>query len=208
MDLKETVNLPKTSFPMRAALSEREPVQVRAWLEGKVYEKLVAQNEGRERFILHDGPPYANGSLHLGHFLNKVLKDMVVKAQLMLGRLSQYVPGWDCHGLPTELQVDKQLGSKKRQMSASDFRRACRKFAEEQVVLQRGGFQRLGVFRLWAKPDLTMSYDYEAQTVRQLASIVRKGAVYRRKRPVHWCIRDVTGLAEAEAEYHDEASAS
>src|SRR5256885_3548151 len=192
MDLKETVNLPKTACPRRAALAEREPVQVRAWLEGKVYEKLVAQNEGRERFILHDGPPYANGSLHLGHFLNKVLKDMVVKAQLMLGRLSQYVPGWDCHGLPIELQVDKQLGSKKRQMSASDFRRACRQFAEEQVVLQRDGFQRLGVFGLWDKPYLTMSYDYEAQTGRELASIAEKSALYRRKRPVPRCIPRVT----------------
>src|SRR5436305_14786228 len=110
VDLKETVNLPKTDFPMRASLAEREPVQVRNWLEGKVYERLVAQNEGRERFILHDGPPYANGTLHAGHFLNKVLKDIIVKAQLMAGRLSSYVPGWDCHGLPIELQVDKQLG--------------------------------------------------------------------------------------------------
>jgi isoleucyl-tRNA synthetase len=208
MELKETVNLPKTAFPMRAALAEREPIQVRAWLESKVYEKLVAQNEGHERFILHDGPPYANGTLHLGHFLNKVLKDMVVKAQLMLGRLSEYVPGWDCHGLPIEQQVDKQLGPKKREMSASDFRRACRKFAEEQVVLQRDGFQRLGVFGLWDKPYLTMSYDYEAQTVRELASIAAKGALYRRKRPVHWCIRDVTALAEAEVEYHEKTSPS
>jgi len=208
MDLKNTVNLPKTTFPMRAALSEREPVQVRAWLEAKVYEKLIEQNEGGERFILHDGPPYANGSLHLGHFLNKILKDMVVKAQLMSGRLSEYVPGWDCHGLPIELQVDKQLGPKKRQMTASDFRRACRKFAEEQVVLQREGFQRLGVFGRWDKPYLTMSYDYEAQTVRELASIVRKGALYRRKRPVHWCIRDVTALAEAEVEYQEKTSPS
>src|SRR5207248_4352276 len=132
VDLKETVNLPKTGFPMRAALAEREPIQVRAWLTGKVYEKLVAQNEGRERFVLHDGPPYANGSLHLGHFLNKVLKDVIVKRASMSGKLADYVPGWDCHGLPIERQVDKQLGPKKREMSASDFRRACRRFAEEQ----------------------------------------------------------------------------
>src|SRR5438067_11912244 len=154
---------------MRAALAEREPVQVRAWLEAKVYEQLVAQNEGRERFILHDGPPYANGSLHLGHFLNKVLKDVVVKRAAMSGKLADFVPGWDCHGLPIELQVDKQLGSKKREMSASDFRRACRRFAEEQVEIQRREFQRLGVLARGDAPYLTMQYAYEAEIVRQLA---------------------------------------
>src|SRR6267143_1570307 len=145
MDLKDTVNLPRTGFPMRAQLAEREPAQVKAWQEGKVYEQILRHNAGREKFVFHDGPPYANGSIHLGHFLNKVLKDIVVKHASMSGKLSDFVPGWDCHGLPIELQVDKQLGPRKREMSASDFRRACRKFAEEQVEVQRGGFLRLGI---------------------------------------------------------------
>ena len=208
MDLKDTVNLPKTAFPMRAQLAEREPAQVKAWLEGKVYEQILRKNAGRELFVLHDGPPYANGSLHLGHFLNKVLKDVIVKRASMSGKLADYVPGWDCHGLPIERQVDKQLGPKKREMSASDFRRACRRFAEEQVEIQRREFQRLGVFGRWDNPYLTMQYEYEADTVRQLAIIARKGALYRRKRPVHWCIVDVTALAEAEVEYAERTSPS
>ncbi len=208
MDLKDTVNLPKTAFPMRAQLAEREPAQVKAWLESKVYEELLGKNAGREKFLLHDGPPYANGSIHAGHFLNKILKDIVVKHAGMSGRLSDFVPGWDCHGLPIELQVDKQLGAKKRSMGASDFRRACRRFAEEQVEVQRREFQRLGVLGRWDDPYLTMQYGYEAEIVRQLAAIARKGALYRRKRPVHWCPRDVTALAEAEVEHAEKTSPS
>src|SRR2546430_16620313 len=145
MDLKDTVNLPKTAFPMRGQLAEREPLQVKAWLEGKVYEQILRKNAGREKFVFHDGPPYANGSIHLGHFLNKVLKDIVVKHASLSGRLADFVPGWDCPGPPIGLQGDKQLGPKNRDMSASAFRRACRKSAEAQVEGQRGGFQRLGV---------------------------------------------------------------
>ena len=208
MDLKDTVNLPRTAFPMRAQLAEREPAQVKAWIEGKVYEQILRRNAGREKFVFHDGPPYANGPIHLGHFLNKILKDIVVKHASMSGKLSDFVPGWDCHGLPIELQVDKQLGTRKRDMSASDFRRACRKFAEEQVEVQRGGFQRLGVLARWDEPYLTMDYAYEAEIVRQLAGIARKGALYRRKRPVHWCPRDRTALAEAEVEYAEKTSPS
>src|SRR5438093_1130912 len=170
MDLKDTVNLPRTAFPMRAQLAEREPAQVKAWLEGKVYEQILRRNAGHERFVFHDGPPYANGSIHLGHFLNKILKDIVVKHASMSGKLSDFVPGWDCHGLPIELQVDKQLGAKKQHMSASEFRRACRKFAEEQVEVQRREFQRLGVLARWDDPYLTMQYSYEAEIVRQLAA--------------------------------------
>ena len=208
MDLKDTVNLPRTGFPMRAQLAEREPAQVKAWQEGKVYEQILRKNAGREKFVFHDGPPYANGPIHLGHFLNKVLKDIVVKHASMSGKLADFVPGWDCHGLPIELQVDKQLGPKKRDMSASDFRRACRKFAEEQVEVQRGGFLRLGILARWDDPYLTMDYRYEAEIVRQLAAIARKGALYRRKRPVHWCPRDRTALAEAEVEYAERTSPS
>ncbi len=208
MDLKDTVNLPRTAFPMRAQLAEREPAQVKAWIEGKVYEQILRRNAGREKFVFHDGPPYANGSIHLGHFLNKILKDIVVKHASMSGRLSDFVPGWDCHGLPIELQVDKQLGAKKRDMSASDFRRACRKFAEQQVDVQRREFQRLGILARWDDPYLTMQYTYEAEIVRQLAAIARKGALYRRKRPVHWCPRDRTALAEAEVEYAEKTSPS
>src|SRR5438128_4621249 len=208
MDLKDTVNLPRTGFPMRAQLAEREPAQVKAWQDGKVYEQILRKNAGREKFVFHDGPPYANGPIHLGHFLNKVLKDIVVKHASMSGRLADFVPGWDCHGLPIELQVDKQLGPKKRDMSASDFRRACRKFAEEQVEVQRGGFLRLGILARWDDPYLTMDYRYEAEIVRQLAAIARKGALYRRKRPVHWCPRDRTALAEAEVEYSERTSPS
>ena len=208
MDLKDTVNLPKTAFPMRAQLAEREPGQVKAWLDGKVYEEMLRLHAGHEKFVLHDGPPYANGPLHPGHFLNKILKDIVVKRAAMSGKLADFVPGWGCHGLPIEREVDKQLGAKKREMSASDFRRACRRYAEEQIEIQRRGFQRLGVFGRWDDPYLTMAYGYEAEIVRQLAAITRKGALYRRKRPVHWCIRDVTALAEAEVEYADKTSPS
>jgi isoleucyl-tRNA synthetase len=208
MDFKDTVNLPKTAFPMRASLAEREPQQIQAWQEAKTYEALLQKNAGAEKFVLHDGPPYANGSIHSGHFLNKTLKDVVVKFQAMSGRLSDFVPGWDCHGLPIELQVDKKLGSKKREMTAGQFRRACRKYAEEQIDVQRREFQRLGIFARWDQPYLTMSYDYEAQIVRELAEFVRRGALYRRKRPVHWCARDATALAEAEVEYAEKTSPS
>ncbi|GAC1342446.1 MAG: isoleucine--tRNA ligase [Myxococcales bacterium] len=208
MDIKDTLNLPKTAFPMRAALAEREPLQLKAWQEAKTYEAVLAHNAAGEKFVFHDGPPYANGSIHQGHFLNKILKDMVVKFQNQSGRLSDFVPGWDCHGLPIELQVDKQLGSKKRELTAGQFRRACRKYAEEQVEVQKREFQRLGVFARWDAPYLTMAFGYEAQIVRELAGLARRGALYRRKRPVHWCPRDGTALAEAEVEYADKTSPS
>src|SRR4051812_9375366 len=208
MDPKSTVHLPKTDFPMRAALSEREPAQVKAWEDDKVYEELLRKNASAERFIFHDGPPYANGPIHQGHFLNKILKDLVVKYRLMSGRLTDFVPGWDCHGLPIERQVDKQLGAKKREMSVGEFRRACRKYAEEQIDLQRKDFKRLGIFASWEHPYKTMDFRYEADIVRELAQFARRGALYRRKRPVHWCFTDVTALAEAEVEYADKNSPS
>src|SRR5438477_5987080 len=208
MDYRDTVHLPKTDFPMRAALSEREPAQVKAWEDEGVYEKLLEKNGKAEKFVFHDGPPYANGPIHQGHFLNKILKDLVVKYHLMAGRLTDFVPGWDCHGLPIERQVDKQLGAKKRELSVGQFRRACRKYAEEQIELQRKDFKRLGIFARWDRPYLTMDFRYEADIVRELASFTRRGALYRRKRPVHWCPVDVTALAEAEVEYADKTSPS
>ena len=208
MDHRDTVHLPKTDFPMRAQLAEREPAQIKAWTESGLYEQIQAKNAAATKFVLHDGPPYANGSLHPGHFLNKILKDMVVKFHSMSGQLADFVPGWDCHGLPIERMVDKQLGAKKRELTLGQFRRACRKYAEEQVDVQRREFQRLGVFARWDQPYLTMAFGYEARIVRELATIASKGALYRRKRPVHWCFSDATALAEAEVEYAEKASPS
>jgi len=210
MDYRDTVHLPRTDFPMRAALAEREPAQVEAWEHSRLYQRLIEANEqaGRPLFVFHDGPPYANGSIHQGHFLNKILKDIVCKAQLGSGHVVCVIPGWDCHGLPIEMQVDKQLGSKKREMSPADFRRACRAYAQTQLEVQRREFKRLGIFMRWDDPYTTMSFDYEAQTVRELAKIARAGALYRRKRPVHWCPRDATALAEAEVEYEQRQSPS
>ncbi len=208
MDLKDTVHLPKTAFPMRASLAENEPKQLAAWEAQSLYRAILEKNAAGTRYVMHDGPPYANGDIHLGHVLNKVLKDLVVKYQSMAGKLADFVPGWDCHGLPIELMVDKQLGNKKREMTAGAFRKACRAYAEQQVERQRAGFKRLGIFARWDEPYLTMSYAYEAQTVRELARIARRGALYRRKRPVHWCPKDSTALAEAEVEYEDKTSPS
>src|SRR5256886_8805958 len=208
MDYRDTVHLPKTDFPMRAALSEREPEQVKAWEDEGDYEKLLEKNGKAEKFVVHDGPPYANGAIHQGHFLNKILKDLVVKYHLMTGRLTDFVPGWDCHGLPIERQVDKQLGAKKRELSVGQFRRACRKYAGEQIELQRKDFKRLGILARWDHPYKTMEFRYEADIVPELAKIVRRGALYRRKRPVHWRFTDVTALAEAEVEYAERTSPS
>ena len=209
MDYRDTVHLPRTDFPMRASLAEREPKQVLAWQESHLYEQILRANEASgRRFVLHDGPPYANGSIHQGHYLNKILKDIVGKFQNMSGKVCDVVPGWDCHGLPIELQVDKQLGPKKRELTGSQFRKACRAYAETQLDVQRREFQRLGVFMRWDEPYTTMAYAYEAQTVRELAKLTHAGLLYRRKRPVHWCARDATALAEAEVEYENHKSPS
>ena len=201
MDYRDTVHLPKTGFPMRAALSGAR-ARAGEGLGGRQdYQQLLLKNASSKKFVFHDGPPYANGAIHQGHFLNKILKDLVVKYHLMAGHLTDFVPGWDCHGLPIERQVDKLLGPKKRELSIGQFRRACRKYAEEQIDLQREDFKRLGIFARWDHPYETMDFRYEADIVRQLATLARRGALYRRKRPVHWCFHDVTALAEAEVEY-------
>ena len=209
-DYKATTRLPTTPFPMKANLAQREPEQLQRWEEGQIYQRLIdaAHAAHGKPFVLHDGPPYANGHLHEGHFLNKILKDIVVKTALMSGRPAEYIPGWDCHGLPIELAVDKELGSKKRELDKVEIRRACRAHAAKFIDIQREEFKRLGIFARWAAPYSTMDYAYEAQTVRELARVVRTGSVYRGKKPVFWCWNDRTALAEAEIEYQDDSSPS
>ena len=206
-DLKSTLNLPQTDFPMKANLPQAEPQRLQIWKAGDLYGKVRESRKGAPRFILHDGPPYANGHIHLGTALNKILKDVVVRSRTLAGFDAPYVPGWDCHGLPIELQVDKNLGPKKRDLSAVEFRRACRAYAEKFVAIQRADFERLGVMGEWDTPYLTMSPQYQATIVRQLATFSEKGLVYKAKKSVHWCISCQTALAEAEVEY-DENHAS
>ena len=205
---KDSVNLPRTGFPMKANLQTAEPEWLARWQEMGLYEQIRKSRVGRPKFVLHDGPPYANGHIHIGHALNKILKDFVVRSRTMAGYDAPYVPGWDCHGLPIELKVDRELGPKKRDMSIADFRLACRRYAAEYVDIQRAEFERLGVMGLWSKPYLTMNYEYQAAIVRALGRFVEQGMVYKGKKPVHWCIHCRTALAEAEVEYEDHASPS
>ncbi|MGV8050820.1 MAG: isoleucine--tRNA ligase [Anaerolineaceae bacterium] len=208
MDYKDTLNLPRTSFPMKANLAKREPEILARWEEMRLYEKLREQSKGRTQYILHDGPPYANGHIHLGTALNKILKDMIVKSRQMSGFDAAYVPGWDCHGLPIEHHVDKELGKKKLTMSKVEIRRECRKYAESFIDIQREEFKRLGVLGEWDNPYLTMSYDYEATIARELARFFAEGSVIRSKKPIYWCASCRTALAEAEVEYGDHTSPS
>ncbi len=207
-DYKDTLNLPTTDFPMKANLSQREPEMLKAWDEKRVYQKIQEKNKTKPSYILHDGPPYANGHIHMGHALNKILKDIIVKYKTMKGFYAPYVPGWDCHGLPIELQVDKNLGDKKDKVDIIEKRRLCKEYAAEFVGIQRDEFKRLGVFGDWEKPYLTMTFGYEAAIVREFNSFVRDKYVERRKKPVHWCPSCVTALAEAEVEYADKESPS
>jgi isoleucyl-tRNA synthetase len=211
VDYKDTVHLPRTEFPMKANLPQREPELLQAWEQEQVFEKLVARaaaRPGARKYVLHDGPPYANGDIHIGHALNKILKDLIVKYHAMLGEVADYVPGWDCHGLPIELKVDHELGAKKREMSRADIILACRRYALKWIDRQREGFKRLGVFGRWDTPYLTMAHGFEGDIVRTLAVAAEKGFLYRGKKPVYWCITDRTALAEAEVEYADHTSPS
>jgi isoleucyl-tRNA synthetase len=209
MDYKDTLNLPKTNFSMRANLPQNEPKQVEKWDREQTYFKVLAANHGGTRFILHDGPPYANGNIHIGHALNKILKDIIVKYKSMTGHSSPYVPGWDCHGLPIELQVEKNIGrAKKLALSKVEIRRLCKEYAEQYISIQRDEFKRLGVLGDWEKPYRTLDPSYEAQEIRELGRIVASGALYRKKKPVYWCASCVTALAEAEVEYEDHTSSS
>ena len=208
MDYKETLNLPETDFPMRANLPKREPEILANWQQIGLNEQLEKAHQGKQSFILHDGPPYANGHIHMGHALNKILKDIIVKSKRMQGYYTPYVPGWDCHGLPIELMVDKKLGKKKRELSKADFRRECREYAKVWIQTQSEEFQRLGIFGNWQDPYLTMTTHYEAATARELAKLAEKGSLFKGKKPIHWCTSCVTALAEAEVEYADHSSPS
>jgi isoleucyl-tRNA synthetase len=210
VDYKDTVNLPKTDFPMKGNLPQREPEILRQWEEQAIFQRVVAQNAGRNgpRFVLHDGPPYANGDIHIGHALNKVLKDLVVKYRNLRGDVADYVPGWDCHGLPIENKVDKELGPKKRDMDRAQIVEACRRYAQKWIDKQRESFKRLGVFGRWETPYATMSRGYEAEIVRTFARAAERGFLFRGKKPVYWCTTDRTALAEAEVEYADHTSPS
>jgi isoleucyl-tRNA synthetase len=208
MDYKDTLNLPQTAFPMKADLTKREPAMIDFWDEKRIYARIQEVRKGCDTFILHDGPPYANGHIHMGHTLNKILKDIVVKSRNLDGYRAPYVPGWDCHGLPIELQVDRTLGDKKKNLSTAQFRKECRAYAEGFVGVQRDEFRRLGVMGDWANPYLTMAFGYQASIVRELGTCFAAGRVYRGNKPVHWCISCRTALAEAEVEYEEKTSPS
>jgi isoleucyl-tRNA synthetase len=203
---KTTIHLPATDFPMRGDLPKREPVALKRWEDENLYAQVRKHAEGRPTFILHDGPPYANGQIHIGHAVNKVLKDIVVKSKLMAGFDAPYVPGWDCHGLPIELQVEKKFGKVGDKIDAAEFRKRCREYAAEQIDLQRRDFKRLGVLGDWDNPYRTMDFRFEADMVRALAKIVERGHLARGAKPVHWCFDCGSSLAEAEIEYENKVS--
>src|SRR3954464_12056913 len=205
---KDTLNLPRTDFPMKATLQTAEPHALARWQEMRLYEQIRQRRAGQPKFVLHDGPPYANGRIHLGTAMNKILKDLVVKSRTMMGFDAPYVLGYDCHGLPIELKVDRELGPKKRDMSVADFRRACRDYATRFIDVMSVEFQRLGVFGDWDHLYLTMEFRYQAAIARALGRFVERGLVYKGKKPVHWCIHCRTALAEAEVEYADHSSPS
>jgi len=207
LELKKTLNLPKTDFAMKASLPQNEPKQLEAWQAANLYEQILAAREGKPLFVLHDGPPYPTGTIHLGTGLNKILKDMIVKSKSMTGHRAPYVPGWDCHGLPIETQVEKQLGGKGK-VSPPEFRQMCRDYATRYVEQHKRDFKRLGVFGRWNDPYLTMSHQYEATIAGAFLEFMEKGYVYRGRKPVYWCIHDNTALAEAEVEYEDHTSPS
>jgi len=207
LELKKTLNLPKTDFPMKASLPQNEPKQLEAWQAEKLYQRILGVREGKPLFVLHDGPPYPTGTIHLGTGLNKILKDMIVKSKSMAGHYAPYVPGWDCHGLPIETQVEKELGGKGK-VPPAEFRQKCRDYATKYVEQHKRDFQRLGVFGQFNDPYLTMSHGYEATIASAFLDFMEKGYVYRGRKPVYWCIYDNTALAEAEVEYEDHTSPS
>src|SRR5580658_5333354 len=207
-ELKATLTLPQTAFPMKANLPQNEPLRMARWASLRIYDELRKSGVGRPSYILHDGPPYANGPMHLGHALNHGLKDFVVKSKTMAGFNAPYVPGFDCHGLPIEIKVDEQLGRKKLELPPAAFLDACRAYAQKYVDLQTSQLERLGVFGRWQNPYKTMARDYEARTLEAFYGFLEKGFVYRGLKPVYWCIHDRTALAEAEVEYEMHTSPS
>jgi isoleucyl-tRNA synthetase len=207
LELKKTLNLPKTEFSMKASLPQNEPKQLAAWEESHLYERILEARKGKPLFVLHDGPPYPTGEIHLGTGLNKILKDLVVKTKSMAGHYAPYVPGWDCHGLPIETKVEKELGGKGK-VPPAEFRSLCREFAARYVEQHKRDFKRLGIFGRWNEPYLTMNFDYEAVIAGAFLDFMEKGYVYRGRKPVYWCFHDSTALAEAEVEYEDHVSPS
>ena len=205
---KDSVNLPETPFPMKGDLANREPQILAAWTASKLYERIQAARADAPLWVLHDGPPYSNGHIHYGHILNKILKDLIVKSRTMAGFRTPYVPGWDTHGLPIELAVERELGPRRSALSAAEFRTACHDYAMRFVEIQRTEFQRLGVLGDWHAPYLTLDPSYEGTIARALAAFARQGFLYRGKKPVYWCSRDKTALAEAEIEYKEHTSPS
>ncbi|GGI68920.1 isoleucine--tRNA ligase [Shewanella gelidii] len=205
-DYKSTLNLPETEFPMRGNLANREPETLKRWSQENLYQQIRDSRIGRKPFILHDGPPYANGDIHIGHSVNKILKDIIVKSKTMSGFDAPYIPGWDCHGLPIELKVEQKVGKPGKKISAAEFRQKCREYAAKQVDGQRNDFIRLGVFADWQKPYLTMDYSTEANIVRSLAKVIDSGHLHKGVKPVHWCTDCGSALAEAEVEYEDKNS--
>ncbi len=207
-DYKFTLNLPETGFPMRGDLAKREPGMLQRWYDDDLYGIIRAAKKGKKTFILHDGPPYANGSIHIGHSVNKILKDIIVKSKGMAGFDSPYVPGWDCHGLPIEHKVEQMIGKPGEKVSAAEFRAACRRYAAEQVEGQKKDFIRLGVLGDWSHPYLTMDFNTEANIIRALGKVIGNGHLHKGSKPVHWCIDCRSALAEAEVEYYDKTSPS
>ncbi|WP_080997392.1 isoleucine--tRNA ligase, partial [Aggregatibacter actinomycetemcomitans] len=207
-DYKNTLNLPETGFPMRGDLAKREPVMLKNWYEKDLYQKIRQATKGKKSFILHDGPPYANGTIHIGHAVNKILKDIIVKSKTALGFDSPYIPGWDCHGLPIELKVEGLVGKPNEKISAAEFRQKCREYAAEQVEGQKKDFVRLGVLGDWDNPYLTMNFNTEANIIRTLGKVIANGHLYKGSKPVHWCLDCGSSLAEAEVEYEDRVSPS
>ena len=207
-DYKSTLNLPETGFPMRGDLAKREPGMLQRWTDDNLYGAIRAAKKGKKTFILHDGPPYANGNIHIGHSVNKILKDIIVKSKGLSGFDAPYVPGWDCHGLPIEHKVEQMIGKPGEKVSAAEFREACRKYAAEQVEGQKKDFIRLGVLGDWEHPYLTMDFTTEANIIRALGRIIGNGHLHKGAKPVHWCLDCRSALAEAEVEYYDKTSLS
>src|SRR3989344_5853204 len=206
MNYSETVHLPKTSFPMKADLPKREPLLLEFWNKIGLYKQMVEKRRSKPKFILHDGPPYANGHIHMGHALNKILKDIIVKSKAMSGLSSPYVPGWDCHGLPIEHQRMKDLKATKHTVDRLDFRKKAAEFAMKFVQIQKEEFKRLGILGDWENPYLTLTPDYEAGILKVFREIFEKGYIYRALKPVQWCASDETALADAEVEYEEKES--
>src|SRR5258706_597079 len=205
---RDTLNLPQTAFPMKANLPQREPEMLTRWEQGKLYDKIQTAHAQLPLFVLHDGPPFANGDVHVGTALNKILKDIIVKYKTMRGYRAPYMPGWDCHGQPIEFKVKKDLGEKAKTISQAELRKLCRDTATKYIDIQRRQFKRCGVFGDWEHPYLTMSPEYEAEIIGALADMVGDGYVYPGKKPVYWCAICRTALAEADVEYADHKSPS